>query len=144
MKLLPFVLKQKHTSSFTVSSLSLFLTHAGKGIWKTEEPGVVSLEVLERDYCEPNGLVLSHAFLDAETTTAYLQVDPAKTSLSDFYTWEEALAKPTKPECWRTFYFFEDKEEAFWWSPQGIVEAELPEIGSVQTILSYLRTKSVI
>jgi hypothetical protein len=133
MKLLPFVLKQKQNSNgFTVTGLSLFLTHAGRGIWKTEESGPVSWDTIRDDYCEPNGLYVLSVVMDSDI--AYIHVDQDKTNFSDFYTWEEALVHPSKPECWRRFYWFQDKEGAFWWSSQGIVEAELPELGPIDSL----------
>lgn len=138
MKLLPFFLTETTKNTFHVHILSVFMAHAGKSIWTTEEKGIVSREAILRDYCEPNGFVIKQLLLEKDI--AYIQIDPEKTNLSDFYTWEEALANPAKPECWRRFYFFQDKEGSDWWSPKGLIEAEIQGFGNVETLFRHLRT----
>ena len=52
---------------------------------------------------------------------------------------------PSKPECWRCFYFFKDKEGDDWWSSKNISEGEIQGLGSVHFLfLDILRlfTKS--
>lgn len=123
---------------FSVQILSVFLAHAGKSIWTTEELGSVSRETILKDYCEANGFVVKDLVIEKDT--AYIQVDPEKTTLSDFYTWEEALAQSGKPECWRRYYFFQDKEGGDWWSPKGLLEAEIQGFGNVEILFRHLRT----
>jgi hypothetical protein len=131
MKLVPFFTTQKQTASHTIVCLTLFLGHAGKSIWKTEEPGLLSKLQILQDYCEPNGFVVESIWIDEANQIAYVEVNPKKTTLSDFYTWEEALARPEKPECWRPFYFIHDKEQSDWWSSTDIFEGELSEGGNI-------------
>lgn len=124
MKLVPFVLTKKHTGVFQLTRCTLFLSHAGKSIWQTEELGLISLDTLRSDYLDPNGFAVVTIQIDTKQKIAYIQIDPTKTSFGDFYTWEEALQKQEKPECWRHFYFIQDKDGTDWWSPKGLVEAE--------------------
>lgn len=144
MKLVPFILTSKQSGPFTFTTLSLFLTHAGKSIWKTDEPGFVSFNTILEDYCEPNGFVIQRSHVDKTKNIVYLQVDAEKMNLSDFYTWDEAIAHPSKPECWRRFLFMKDAEKADWWSPMGLVEAEIQDYGNVHdlyfSILSFFPT----
>lgn len=113
MKILPFVLKHSHSSSLTITGLSLFLSQAGKALWQTEEP-TLSIKQLEQEYLLPNGLIPKQIVVNG--SVAYVEVDPEKTRLQDFYTWEEALSSGTKPECWRTFWFFTDETNAEWFT----------------------------
>lgn len=136
MKLVPFFLTTKQTTLYTITCLHLFLSHAGKTIWKTDEPGIVSLNTILEDYCEPNGFVIKRTYVEKDI--AYLEIDPEQTRLSDFYTWDEAMANPNKPECWRRFVFVKDKEQADWWSPKDIVEAELNDYGNVLNLYSTI------
>lgn len=103
---------------------TLFLSHAGKSIWQTEEPGCLTLDKMREDYLDPNGFAVDGIQLDTTHNIAYIQINPTKTSFGEFYTWEEALQKQEKPECWRHFYFVQDKDGTDWWSPKGLVEAE--------------------
>ncbi len=134
MKLVPFILKQTQRNQFTLSYLQVFLNHAGKGVWKTDEPGFVNLETIRRDYCEPNGFIVIRSYIDKKAETAYLEIDAKKTNMQDFYTWEEALANPAKPECWRSFLFVHHKDQSHWWWPKDIVEAELQDLGNITSV----------
>lgn len=126
-------------NGFTIVSLSLFLSHAGKSIWTTDESGQVSDKTIYEDYCEPNGFVVE-TIKQYDKGLAFVQVNPSKMNLSEFYTWEEALQSPSKPECWRKFYFLQDKEGAEWWSPKGLIEAEIQGFGNVSELWRHLRT----
>jgi hypothetical protein len=140
MKLIPYFWKQKNQSKFRFTSLSVFMSHAGKSIWCSDESGTLSKQTILEDYCEPNGFVVKSIHLDKDT--AYIEVDAEKMNLSDFYTWEEALQKPGKPECWRSFYFVQDKEGCDWWSPKGLIEAEIQGYGNAYDLWRHLRTVS--
>lgn len=112
MKIVPFVLKQRK-EVLTMVSLKLFLAHSGKGLWKTEEPSLSPKQV-EEEYLLPNGLIPKRIF--QVSSILYVEIDSEKTRFEDFYTWEEALSNPEKPECWRNFWFFTDSQEAEWFS----------------------------
>jgi len=138
MKLVPFFLSKKERNHFTITNLHLFLSHAGKSIWKTDEPGSLPLQSVLEDYCEPNGFVIKRTYVDTSKHIVYLEIDSEKTNLTDFYTWEEALSKPTKPECWRRFIFVKDAEQADWWSPKDLIEAEIQDYGNVWELYCFL------
>jgi hypothetical protein len=60
--------------------------------------------------------------------------------LNEFYNWDEALAMPSKPECWRSFYFFKDTHGDDWWTPKNILDAEIQGLGSIHSLfLDILR-----
>ena len=136
MKLVPFFLTKQIKGEFTVWKLSLFLSHAGKSIW--DEAGSFTKTIIQREFCESNDLFPKAIVVDTSKQIAYIQIDTEKTKISDFYTWEEALSKPEKPECWRNFYFMQDKESIFWWSPKEIIEAEIQGAGNVQDIFEEI------
>lgn len=135
MKLIPYFLTKRSLKELEAIRLSVFLSHAGKSLWKTEESGMLSEKQIREDYLDPNGLDAKHIVLDANAQAAWIYVDETKTKISEFYSWEEALASPQKPECWRNVYWMRDAQGCHWWSPKGIASAELPEIGSFDTIL---------
>jgi hypothetical protein len=122
MKVLPFILKQKQ-ASLSMTNLCLFLSHGGRSFWQTEE-STLSQQELEHEYLLPNGLIPKKIF--SANNLFYVWIDAEKTKLDDFYTWEEAYKHPEKPECWRSFYFFEDASGSPWFSPNASqVEAEI-------------------
>ena len=138
MKLVPFYKTQKQTKTHTITCLTFFLSCAGKRLWRTETNEILTEKQILDEYCEPNGFVVEHIWMDSKKQTAYLQIDPKKTNLSDFYTWDEAITKLGKPECWRSFYFIQDKEGTEWWSTKDSFEAELSEDGSIYTLYTQI------
>jgi hypothetical protein len=134
MKLVPYILSQKELQHFTITRIALFLSHGGKSIWKTDTTALLSTKEILDEYCEPNGFVVDSIKIDTQKKIAYIQVNKEKTKLSEFYTWDEAYLHVGKPECWRRFYFVKDKEGADWWSPKGLIEAEIQDYGNVQDL----------
>jgi hypothetical protein len=140
MKLVPFIHRQKQVNSFWVSELQLFLSHAGRSVWKTEEPGSLPSKTILEEYCEPNGFFIKNVHMDTQQNIAYVEIDPEKTKLCDFYTWEEALQQSTKPECWRTFFFMKDKNNEHWYGAKGIVEAEIQDLGNIADVYERIQS----
>ncbi len=134
MKLIPFVLTKQRTESFEFTRCTLFLSHAGKSLWQTDETGILSPQALHQEYLDPNGFAVKSVQIDPKKNIAYIEVDASQMTFQDFYTWEEALAKQDKPECWRHFYFVHDKEGVEWWSPQGISEADFQSGESISEV----------
>lgn len=139
MKLVPFFLTTHTQSTFTIVSLSLFLSHAGKSIWSSDESGPLNEKTIHDDYCEPNGFVVESIRM-VDPSLAFIHVNPKTMNLSEFYTWEEALQHGGKPECWRKFYCIRDTDGAEWWSPNGLMEAEIQGFGNVSDVWRHLRT----
>lgn len=141
MKLVPFILTQKNNHRFETVSLSVFLCHAGKTIWKSDEPGLLSEKTILTDYCEPNGFAVNKIYMDKEKQIAFIDINKEKTAMSDFYSWEEALSNSTKPECWRRYFFFTQKGGGDWWSPKGMVEAEIQDYGNVADLFQEIKDR---
>ncbi len=135
MKLVPFFITEKHRKHLRISCLHIFLAHAGRVVWKTEEEYLTKEQILE-DYCIPNGFEVEQLWIDGGT--AYIQVKQGS-PLSEFYSWEEAAKHPQKPECWRKFFFFQDSEQSPWFYPQDIFEAEIQELGNIGKVFEDIR-----
>lgn len=138
MKVIPFFLKQKQ-GQLSMMNLCLFLANAGKSFWRTEEESVNQRELVE-EYLEPNGFCIDA--IHFEKDTVFIKVDPSKMNLNDFYTWEEAMKNPQKPECWRHFYFFKDQVGADWFSSKqmhSLSENEIEEKGVNEIYADILR-----
>ncbi len=140
MKLLPFILAKKEVHPFHILSVNVFLAHAGKSVWKTEELGNIPIQSIVSEYCEPNGIYIVNSHLDTANQTAYLLVDSTRTNVSDFYNWEEALQQQAKPECWRRFYFIQHTNGANWWSPEGLTETEVQDYGNIVNLQKVIQT----
>lgn len=139
MKLVPYFFTHPKglVSEGTLVCLWIFLASAGKRSWQTEEPGLISKEEILTSYCEPNGLVVKS--IRIEKDVAYIKIDQQKTRFSEFYMWEEALSLPTRPECWKRFVCVVDTDRNLWWSGKGMPEAELPDLGPIEDLLSRLK-----
>lgn len=142
MKLLPYVLTKLENKEFTLWRFTLFLSHAGKALWETETPGMLSVEKIQTEYCSPNGLQVKTISLHAEKNIAYIEIDTEKTNFSDFYTWEEAMMRNDKPECWKHFYFIQDNNHTFWWTPKGLIEGEVQGGGNIQELFEECISRS--
>jgi hypothetical protein len=134
MKLVPFVFTQSNTPTLTKIKLSLFLSHAGKAVWQTDET-VLSKEQIQSEYLQPNGFTTNQIWIVNDT--CYIEVDTTKTNIASFYTWEEALSLSDKPECWRSFYFFHDTIGANLWTPDE--DCEIQGLGSLWNLYMVLR-----
>jgi hypothetical protein len=144
MKLVPFFITEKHRKHLVISCLHVFLAHAGKAVWKSEEDILTKDQILN-DYCEPNGFEVEQIWI--EGGIAYIQVKQGS-NLSEFYTWEESAKHPQKPECWRKFFFFQDNQglphkDSSWFYPQDIFEAEIHELGNIGKVFDTIRQMSV-
>jgi hypothetical protein len=116
MKVLPFYLKQKQSKGqLCMTKLSVFLANGGRVCWQTDEKTVTKEQLVE-EYLEPNGLVPLNIYM--ENSMILVQIDPEKTILDNFYTWEEVYQKKQRYECWRNFYFFKDTMNAEWFTPK--------------------------
>lgn len=135
MKVVPFYLNQKQ-SQLTITNLTLFLSNGGKSIWQTEEATVTEKQ-LKEDYLEPNGFVWKR--IVQTPTCFFVEIDSKKTSLQDFYTWEEAQKSGKRVECWRSFYFFKDATGSDWFSGKQLSESEIDGISIHEYYESILR-----
>lgn len=132
-----------------VHIIVVFLDKAGKRVWQTEdEPGMDQQPVpdfLRETYLEPNGIYASDILLDSVDDCAWVRVDAKKTSFRDFYSWEEALQRPDKPECWRTFYFFSSESGEEFWSPVYVQHpgAEIQGLGNVYCLFEKVKQMRV-
>jgi hypothetical protein len=118
----------------------VFLDKAGKQSWGTDNDTLYSEKELLQEYLEPNGLAARSMVIDKKNKLALIEVDQEKLLLNEFYNWDEALAMPSKPECWRSFYFFKDTHGDDWWTPKNILDAEIQGLGSIHSLfLDILR-----
>lgn len=124
MKLLPFLLKEVPGPKLKTYTLSVFLANGGHSLWEAEDTNAL----------EENGIYTASVF--QSKNIFFCEVDPKRTKLEEFYTWEEVQQDPKKKtlECWRDYYFFYDSSGGEWWSPRGIFEAEIQEVGNIAEI----------
>lgn len=121
MKVLPFVLKEIQGRKLKTYRLSVFFANGGHSLWEVDHEN--DLEMNE----------IYTVKIIKEKNIYFCQVDPTRTRLEEFYSWEEIQEDPKKKslECWRDYYFFFDSSGGEWWSPKGIHEASIPELGNI-------------
>jgi len=102
-KLIPYIVSKKQTDKLTVYKISLFLALGSRALWElspTENPEeTLSQNDFIVDKIQPKG------------NTVYAKINPKKTNLAAFYTWEETK----KEDCWRTFHICLDAESGKPW-----------------------------
>lgn len=144
MKLVPFLLKEKKEkdNELTMYKLTIFLRHAGKAIWKTEESGLLTKSELIKEYLEPNEIYSNKIIIDSVNNIAFIEIDEAKLKFNEFYSWEESMALASKPECWRSFYFFIDIYGKQWWTPNALsCEADIQDYGNIAELFEDVLRK---
>lgn len=84
------------------------LTIGGSILW--EEPS--SMDV-EQEILHTNGIYLQHPPQYLNDHVVLCHVDPEKTTLDDFYKWEEIDPMDRETFCWRTFYTMESNDRGW-------------------------------
>ena len=102
-KLIPYFLSKKQTDKLTVYKLSLFLTLGGRALWELSPSENPEETLIENDFVVDK--------LHTKGATVYAKINPTKTNLAAFYTWEETK----KDDCWRTFHICLDAETGKPW-----------------------------
>lgn len=102
-KLIPYIVSKKQTDKLTVYKVSLFLALGGRALWELS-PAENPEETLSQ-----NDFVVDK--LHTKGATVYAKINPTKTNLAAFYTWEETK----KDDCWRTFHICLDADSKNQW-----------------------------
>lgn len=88
-------------------SIIQMLTIGGTTMWEEDD----HLDV-NRDLLEPNGLYLQSPVY-MKNKIMFCPIDKNKTSMNDFYRWEETLPADNHDTfCWRTFYLFSEMQSS--------------------------------
>ena len=97
-----------HPMHITIFQL---LTIGGTALWSESD----DLRIIE-DILEPNGIILKEApFL--YNGIQFCPVDTEKTTMNDFYKWEEISKEDQETFCWRTFYVLGQEGHYRSWLP---------------------------
>jgi len=102
-KLIPYIVSKKQTDKLTVYKISLFLALGSIALWElspTENP---------EETLSQNDFIIDN--IHSRQDMIYAKINPAKTNLAAFYTWEETK----KDDCWRTFHICLDAESGKPW-----------------------------
>ena len=101
MFIVPFLIREVPPTilQWNLQPISLFLENRGRGLCTTDAP---------EEWLELNGIFAERTWI--ENDTVYVKVDPSKTKLSDFYSFEQLTKLQTKgtEECWRTFFLLKE------------------------------------
>ena len=102
-KLIPYIVSKKQTDKLTVYKVSLFLALGGRALWELSPAENPEETLIENDFVVDK--------LHTKGATVYAKINPTKTNLAAFYTWEETK----KDDCWRTFHICLDAESKGQW-----------------------------
>jgi len=91
------------------------MASSGKELWKTDDPR----ETIVQEYFNDNG-IFGEEKITREDIFAY-QVDRTRTTLSDFHTWADTLAKKSCEHVWRPFFWIGEscgKPDSWGWKEE--------------------------
>ena len=101
MFIVPFLIRDvpKSILQWNLQPISLFLENRGRGLCSTDVP---------EEWLDLNGIHADDTWI--ENDTVYVKVNPLKTNLSEFYSFEQLTKLQTKgtEECWRTFFLLQE------------------------------------
>ncbi len=105
MFILPFIHEVVNQGSLQVHSIKM-LTVGGHELWE-EKDGLI----INKDILNPNDIYARGKPIKMDKLMHLCAVDTTKTSVTDFYTWNELSLEDSETFCWRTFtYLAADKE----------------------------------
>ncbi len=105
MFILPFIHEVVNQGPLQVHSIKV-LTVGGRELWE-EKDGLK----INKDVLNPNDIYARGKPIKMDKSMRLCAVDTTKTSVTDFYTWNELALEDRETFCWRTFtYLATDKE----------------------------------
>jgi hypothetical protein len=110
MFIIPYIYKIK-TQNNIKSHIIQILTIGGNELWEEAS----SLDI-QTDILIPNSLYsTSTPFTQLKGQNIYMcEIDTDKTTLSDFYNWNEINISDSDTFCWRTFMYITDLNNNIW------------------------------
>jgi hypothetical protein len=106
MFIIPYLYDRVQKNQMTIHRIQL-LTIGGSMVW---EEAVLSS--IEEPILHPNGIYLTSKPVQINHLLL-CEVDPQKTDLHDFYTWDEIDEPNQEIFCWRTFYLMESNQKGW-------------------------------
>ena len=114
-----FYTTQLSYTGIRVCRLQLFLNQGGSSLFE------VSSAEEAVSFCATNGLVQEESF--EHGGCLFLRVDPFKTAMDEFYTWNEAHG--SDKECWRPFLLVEKGDDKDPWNLNALLKGVPPLSG---------------
>jgi len=108
MLILPFTHKIIDNNNLKVNIIK-FLTIGGQSIW--EEKCKLHLD---KDILNPNDIYRKSSPIKFDKQLQVCEVDIEKTTISDFYKWEEISLNDIDTFCWKTYYYFTGSDNICW------------------------------
>jgi len=92
-------------------NLIKILTIGGKYLWEESENFDINTDILE-----PNDIFVKNPPKIAPLFSSYYlcEVDTNKTSLNDFYKWDELQITDEETFCWRSYTYLTDNASNIW------------------------------
>lgn len=150
MWIIPFYRAQTTSAAarFPFQTIQVFLSNGGTTVWTTEPDEPTTSKYIEETYLHPNGLFGKLHRVEKEGI-CYVEIDRARTALSDFFTWNEFLqrgeAVQTDVDLWRPFAWLGGatdtngmKGEDVWGWATHAAKISLGAFGSVERLWKHL------
>jgi hypothetical protein len=109
MLILPFIHNTIDSQKFKVNVIK-FLTIGGQNLW--EEKATLHID---KDILNPNDIFRKGGAIKYDKSLQLCEVDLEKTTISDFYKWEEVELGDSETFCWRTYYYFTGNDSSYCW-----------------------------
>jgi hypothetical protein len=154
MWIIPFYRAQTTSAAarFPFQTIQVFLSNGGTAVWTTEPDEPTTSKYIEQTYLHPNGL-FGKVYRVEKEGICYVEIDRARTKLSDFYTWNEFLkrgeAVQTDVDLWRPFAWLGSAagggcakngiqgDDSWGWATHA-AKLSLGAFGSVERLWTYL------
>jgi hypothetical protein len=111
MFIIPFICKSTVHNNIIINNIKI-LTIGGKYLWEEDDNLHIDTDILE-----PNGIYRASSTIKsipAHPTYYLCEVDSNKTSLNEFYKWEELLTDDDATFCWKTYTHLTDTNKNTW------------------------------
>lgn len=108
MLILPFIHDAIQHNNIQINTIKL-LTIGGKHIWEEN-----NLFHIDKDILNTNDIFRKGDTIKFNNELNICEVDTTKTTISDFYKWEEINVEDNETFCWRTYIYITGKDEVSW------------------------------
>lgn len=110
MFIIPYIHRTTTHNNMIVNIFKI-LTIGGKYLWE-ESDGLN----IDTDILEPNGIYITGPVktISKLSTHSLCEIDSNKTTLTEFYKWEELPFNDEETFCWKTYTYLTDTNENIW------------------------------
>jgi hypothetical protein len=124
----------------------VFMTQKGQAVWTVNEPITKDPQLIIKEYLEGNNIYGTYIPTQRKDVILY-KVNTTKTSIPDFYTWNDMLTTSCGDDVWRPFFWVGDTmygESDDWGWEEQLKELKIGTFGSMDTLWKVLREGAIL